>query len=136
MGKRPSTKSVGAAGSAKGSHRSWFGDKGASFAGSSNRACTKRWNGRCITEGRILYNQERRLTCRGAVNAVPENCSAYNPYGQRCGELRPGGSAPDSASVANSLPKPLWYPGSSVWVTIALTQIKAPGGAKPRVYYN
>jgi hypothetical protein len=34
------------------------------------------------------------------------------PYGHRCGEFRPTGKAPGSASVANSLPKPLMYPGS------------------------
>jgi hypothetical protein len=58
----------------------------------------------------MRYNHERRFAARGAVNAVPENCSAYNPNGQRCGELRPWGSAPAKASVANSLPKPLKYP--------------------------
>src|ERR1700685_3035228 len=79
-------------------------------------------------------NQERRVACRGAVNAVPENCSAYNPKGPRCGELRPAGSAPGSASVANSLPKPLWYPGSSGRDRIALTEIDS-GAAKPSVYY-
>jgi methylenetetrahydrofolate reductase (NADPH) len=73
----------------------------------------------------MRYNHERRLAERGAVNAVPENCSAYRPYGQICGELRPAGNAPDSASVANSLPKPLWYPGSSVWVTIVLTETES-----------
>src|ERR1700690_2069386 len=67
----------------------------------------------------MRYSQERRLAARGAVNAVPENCSAYSPKGQRCGELRPRGSAPARASVANSLPKPLKYPSESG--TIALT---------------
>ena len=61
----------------------------------------------------MRYSQERRLAARGAVKAVPENCSAYNPKGQRCGELRPCGSAPASASLANSLPKPLMYPSDS-----------------------
>lgn len=64
---------------------------------------SKGWNGSCVTEGRILYSQERLFslqtaaTCqsvqllvkqqrrlamrylRGAVKAVPDNCSAYKP---------------------------------------------------------
>ena len=55
----------------------------------------------------------RRFAWRGAVNAVPEICSAYSPYGQRCGEFCPTGSAPGSASVANSFAKPDWYSGES-----------------------
>src|ERR1700722_15466875 len=66
----------------------------------------------------MRYSHERRLAARGAVNAVPENCSAYSPNGQRCGELRPRGSAPDSASVANSLPKPLIYPWESGMIAL------------------
>src|ERR1700730_5464506 len=134
MGTSPSTKSAGAAGSGRGSHRSWFRDIGGACAGSSNRGCSKRWNGWCVTAGRMRYSQERRFACRGAVNAVPENCSAYNPKGQRCGELRPCGSAPGSASLANSLPKPLEYPGSSDWDTIALTARLLKGPAKLPVY--
>ena len=43
---------------------------------------------------------------RGAVKGDPESCSAYSPYGHFCGELRPTGSAPGSASVSKPLPKP------------------------------
>src|SRR5580693_5425147 len=66
----------------------------------------------------MRYSQERRLAARGAVKAVPENCSAYKPKGQRCGEFCPWGSAPASASVANSLPKPLMYPLDSGWFAL------------------
>ena len=55
----------------------------------------------------MRYSQERRLAARGAVNAVPESCSAYKPYATRCGELRPTGKAPGKASVVHSLAKPL-----------------------------
>ena len=33
-------------------------------------------NGVCIADGRIRYSQEWRFSARGAVNAVPDNCSA------------------------------------------------------------
>ena len=42
----------------------------------------------------------------GAVKAVPVSCSAYSPCATCCGELRPTGKVPGTASVANSLPKP------------------------------
>jgi len=66
-------------------------------------------NGSCITEGRIRYVQVRRFRWRGAVNGVPESCSVYSPSGAFCGEFWPCGSAPASASVANSLPNPVMY---------------------------
>jgi hypothetical protein len=50
----------------------------------------------------------RWLLWRGAVKALPEISSAYSPSGARCGLLRPCGSAPGTASVANWLPKPDW----------------------------
>ena len=43
----------------------------------------------CTAAGRMRYSQLRRFTWRGAVNAVPEICSAYRPCATRCGELRP-----------------------------------------------
>ena len=43
------------------------------------------------------------------MNALPLSCSANRPSGARCGELRPAGSAPGTASLANSFPKPGWY---------------------------
>ena len=36
----------------------------------------------------MRYSQLRRLAPRGAVNAVPLNCSAYSPWATRCGELQ------------------------------------------------
>ena len=33
------------------------------------------------------------FSVRGAVNAEPEICSAYKPYGHFCGEFCPFGSA-------------------------------------------
>jgi hypothetical protein len=61
-----------------------------------------------VTAGRIRYSQLRRLLPRGAVKAVPVSCSAYRPWATFCGEFCPTGSAPATASVANSLPKPDW----------------------------
>src|SRR5277367_4360053 len=84
----------------------------------------------------MRYSHERRFACRGAVNAVPEICSAYKPYGQCCGELRPCGSAPGNASVANSLPKPLWYPRSPGCDTIALIESCRDVGAAKHTVYN
>ncbi len=57
-------------------------------------------------DGRTRYSHERRLCARGSVNAVPLSCSAYRPSGARCGEFRPWGSAPGTASELCSLPKP------------------------------
>ena len=64
-------------------------------------------NAGCFALGSTRYTQDRRFTPRGWVNAVPLSCSAYRPRGARCGELRPAGSAPATASVANSFPNPL-----------------------------
>jgi len=54
----------------------------------------------------MRYNQERRFEARGAVKAVPDSCSAYRPYGQRCGEFCPAGKAPGNASLENAFPNP------------------------------
>ena len=40
-------------------------------------------NADCATDGRMRYSHERRLCTRGAVNAVPLNCSAYKSWAQR-----------------------------------------------------
>ena len=70
-------KSVGTVGSGSGSQRSCVGG----VATSSNGEVFKSGAGSgrktpCATAGRRRYSQERRLACLGAVNAVPENCSA------------------------------------------------------------
>src|ERR1700744_1100903 len=57
----------------------------------------------------MRYSQLRRFEWRGAVNAVPDNCSAYSPSALCCGEFCPCGNASRAASVANSLPKPDMY---------------------------
>ncbi|MNV75321.1 hypothetical protein D3C71_1686000 [compost metagenome] len=103
---RPSMKSVGAVGSGRGSQRSWFGDTAAWLKSLCSCGCSNGVNSPCITAGRMRYSQLRRLLPRGAVNAVPVSCSAYRPCATRCGELRPTGKVPGTASVANSLPKP------------------------------
>jgi hypothetical protein len=61
---------------------------------------------RTCTDGRMRYNHERLLWSRGAVKAVPESCSAYKPYGQRCGLFWPNGNAPFNASELMVLPNP------------------------------
>jgi hypothetical protein len=95
-------KSVGLSGIGNGYQRSWLGGVGGTVAKSDTMEVdSTSLNGRCTAAGRIRYSQERRLWLRGAVNAVPEICSAYRPYGARCGEFWPAGSAPSSASVAN-----------------------------------
>src|SRR6185437_2316060 len=105
---RPATKSVGAEGIGSASQRNGLGGA-ASKRWLSHPAAEAGTNSPCATAGLIRYSQLRRLAWRGAVNAVPENCSAYRPYGQRCGELRPCGSAPGNASLAKWLPKPCRY---------------------------
>jgi hypothetical protein len=105
---RPSTKSVGAPGTGGGSQRSWLGGVGTLSKRLSMRPLSIIRNGSWTAAGRIRYSHVRRFAPRGAVNAVPESCSAYSPNGQRCGEFCPTGNAPGSASVANSLPKPDW----------------------------
>ncbi len=93
-------KSVGTRGTRGALQRRRFGG----VASSSNLPLS--WGARsgrktpCKAAGRMRYSQLRRLSARGAVKAVPEYCSAYSPYGQRCGEFRPSGRAPGSASVA------------------------------------
>jgi hypothetical protein len=105
---RPSSQSVGTDGIGSGLQRSRSGVTGPSPNTLWKVGCSKALNLPCSAAGRIRYSQLRRLLWRGAVKAVPLICSAYRPYGARCGELRPTGSAPGSASVANSLPNPLW----------------------------
>ena len=95
-------------GSGSGSHRSRFGSGSTSSNGvDRRRPLSILVKGGCFAEGRIRYTQVRRLTARGWVKAVPLICSAYRPSGACCGELRPSGRAPSTASVANSLPNPL-----------------------------
>ena len=99
-------KSTPGAASGSGSQRSWSG--GAGLAKSLwKRGCASGLKAPCITAGRMRYSQLRRLAPRGAVNALPVSCSAYRPWATRCGELRPTGRVPGTASVANSLPKPV-----------------------------
>ena len=103
---RPSTKSVGVVGSGSGSQRSWLGEAAAWLKSLCRRGCSNGVNSPCIAAGRMRYSQLRRLLPRGAVKAVPVSCSAYSPCATCCGELRPTGKVPGTASVANSLPKP------------------------------
>ena len=107
----PSTKSVFSSGIGTGFHRIWFGGDGASVKGPLRNNPRPSpdpisANGLCVTDGRIRYVHVRRFVARGAVNAVPLNCSVYNPSGAFCGEFCPSGSAPFTASVANSFPNP------------------------------
>ena len=104
-----SMKSVGVVGSGSGSQRSWFGGVGGmAWKSLTMRVFANKVNGGCWLAGRMRYSHERRFCARGAVKAVPDSCSAYRPSGERCGEFCPCGKAPAMASVANSLPKPLW----------------------------
>ncbi|KAG1080290.1 hypothetical protein G6F35_017632 [Rhizopus arrhizus] len=105
---RPSTKSVGSSGNGSGLQRSWFGEAGCAPKSHCSCDCANGVNSPWVTAGRIRYSQLRRLLPRGAVNAVPVSCSAYRPWATFCGEFCPTGSAPATASVANSLPKPDW----------------------------
>jgi hypothetical protein len=73
---RPWTRSVGAAGIGSGFQRIWFGDAGTSSNALTIAPASSGSNGRCIADGRIRYSHERRLSARGAVNAVPLSCSA------------------------------------------------------------
>ena len=41
----------------------------------------------------MRYSHERVFSVRGAVNALPESCSAYSPWGHFCGEFCPTGRA-------------------------------------------
>ena len=108
--KSPSTKSVSPSGIGRASQRSRFGSGSISSNGVPRRVpLPMRENFGCAADGMIRYTQVRRLTARGWVNAVPLSCSANRPSGARCGELRPAGSAPATASLANSFPNPRWY---------------------------
>src|SRR5690606_22563731 len=106
---RPSTKSVGCAGSGSGSQRSCSGVTGPLPKSLWRRGWSNGAKPPCIDAGRIRYSQLRRFCARGAVKAVPEICSAYSPWATRCGEFWPSGSVPGMASLANSLPKPVMY---------------------------
>ena len=101
-------KSTACSGSGSGFQRSFSGVTGPLPKSLWKPACANGSKRPCTAAGRIRYSQLRRLAWRGAVNAVPVNCSAYRPCATCCGELRPTGRAPGSASVANSLPKPVW----------------------------
>ena len=106
----PSMKSAGPSGSGSGSQRSRFGSGSISSNGPPRSVPLPiRLNRGCAADGSIRYTQVRRLAARGWVNAVPLSCSAYRPSGARCGEFRPAGSAPGTASLTNSFPKPGWY---------------------------
>src|SRR5688572_9110918 len=106
----PSMKSAGLEGTGRGSQRRRLGGVSTSPNGPErSRPSFSRSYGPCIAEGRSRYSQVLRFSARGAVNAVPESTSVYRPWGGRCGELRPTGSAPSTASVSKVLPKPLWY---------------------------
>ena len=63
-------------------------------------------NSPCMAAGRMRYVQVRRFSERGAVNALPEICSAYKPCATCCGEFCPCGKEPFIASVENSFPNP------------------------------
>lgn len=54
----------------------------------------------CSTEGRTRYNQTRWLRARGTVNAVPDSCSAYRPYGHCEGRRSSGGGRKSSRGDA------------------------------------
>ena len=99
---------VSSLGSGSGSQRSRFGFGSSSSNGVPFRFLLSiRENAGCFALGRMRYTHDLRFTPRGWVNAVPLSCSAYRPSGACCGELRPAGSEPLTASVANSLPNPL-----------------------------
>src|SRR5690242_954098 len=76
---RPSMKSVGASGMGNGLQRIWFGDGAMPSKPAAMRPLPIGSNGPCMAAGRMRYSHERRLWLRGAVNAVPDNCSAYRP---------------------------------------------------------
>jgi hypothetical protein len=106
---RPSMKSTGTSGIGSGSQRSGSGAMTMpSRASVFSVGCGKGMKAPTVTDGRRRYIQVRRLTARGAVNAVPLSSSAYRPCAGRCGLLRPTGRLPGTASLANSLPKPDW----------------------------
>src|SRR5687768_8644791 len=109
----PSTKSVGFEGIGIGRHRIWLGVGGASLNGPVRINPVPIWrNGLWTVDGRIRYVQVARLTARGAVNDVPFNSSTYRPRGACWGAFCVRGSAPATASDANSWPKPAWYWGA------------------------
>ena len=51
-------------------------------------------NSPCMAAGRMRYVHVRRFSERGAVNALPEICSAYKPCATCCGEFCPCGKDP------------------------------------------
>lgn len=83
----------------QGFQRSRFGSGAVSVKGAVRRVpLSVRAKAGWAADGRIRYSHERRLYALGSVNAEPLSCSAYSPSGARCGELRPIGSAPGTAS--------------------------------------
>src|SRR5690606_9065780 len=131
---RPSTKSTEAPspGIGSGFQRNWSGVTGPSPK-SLWKALAPPYEAKCpcIAAGRIRYSQLRRFSLRGAVNAVPLSCSAYSPCATRCGEFRPTGNAPSSASVSNEFPNPDWYsiatPGRAFLQDAALDMVALDG---------
>src|SRR5690606_41180796 len=106
----PSTKSAGRSGSGIGFQRSWSGVTGPLPKSLWNAGAPANGeNVPCMAAGRMRYSQLRRFSARGAVNAVPLNCSAYSPCATFCGELRPTGTVPGTASVTNVFPNPARY---------------------------
>ena len=111
MVRRPVRNVVSSSGNGGGSHLSW------PIGGSDSRlgALRMKWRSTSVnlqawrTDGLIRYSQVLRLRAFGTVKAVPESCSVYRPSGGRCGLFWPTGSAPGTASDANSFPKPDWY---------------------------
>ena len=61
----------------------------------------------------MRYSQLRWFDFLGAVNAVPETCSAYKPSGHFLGLFPLTGSAPLIASDDTWFPKPFPYSRSS-----------------------
>ena len=100
-----STKSVASFGILNGDHLSWFGFGGHFEKSLVKLSCFRGLNGRWWTAGRIRYNQLDYiiiiiqewglisewhlllLVSLGHVKAVPDSCSAYNPYGHTWGEF-------------------------------------------------
>mmetsp|Transcript_68169 Transcript_68169/g.215652 ORF Transcript_68169/g.215652 Transcript_68169/m.215652 type:complete len:204 (-) Transcript_68169:236-847(-) len=89
----PRTKSVFSSGSGivGGRHLSWLGVAVARLKSATicSTGKLRGWKGSCVTEGRIRYIQVCWLSLRGTVNAVPEICSQYNPYGHTLGLFWP-----------------------------------------------
>src|SRR5579871_2399807 len=75
----PAMKSVGSVGIGSGLQRKGFGEAGPSSNRLVKPPSSRLVNSPWTAAGRMRYSQLRRFECRGAVKAVPENCSAYRP---------------------------------------------------------